>query len=451
MPETSSSSSSSSAAPEVPQVPPAVPVSAPASSAGQQPTGSSSNEAAIIYGKIPRVPTQPAVDGVRFDFCSGLRVFFPPVAEGEAAPSWRLRFWDEEAGIMLYDSEGQPDTVVSAVKKYFMRYRLEIVKDGKAVFSHTMDLAGQKVVVQLPVRTLGDSIAWFSYLERFHRKHGCELYVVCSDVIRGIFEKQYPEFRFIGKEAVPLVQPYAVYYLGLFFNGDNNHQPVDFRLVGLHQTAGLILGLRTREELADEPPRVDLSAPRKIAEPYAVIATKATAQCKYWNNPFGWEEVIRDLRSRGLRVLCIDKDRVHGAGTHVNHIPWGVEDFTGDRPLQERIDLIKDAEVFVGLSSGLSWLAWCCRVPVVLVSGFSMPFAEFYTPYRAINFGVCNGCWNDVRLSFDHHDFLWCPRHAGDETRQFECSRKIGGKQVTGMLAQILDGKFPARKEEENG
>ena len=36
------------------------------------------------------------------------------------------------------------------------------------------------------------------------------------------------------------------------------------------------------------------------------------------------------------------------------------QDFTGDRPLQERIDLIKDADMFLGLSSGLSWLAWCC-------------------------------------------------------------------------------------------
>ena len=44
-------------------------------------------------------------------------------------------------------------------------------------------------------------------------------------------------------------------------------------------------------------------------------------------------------------------------GSRFNIIPYGAEDFTGRRPLQERIDLLYHADFFIGLSSGLSWVA----------------------------------------------------------------------------------------------
>ncbi len=78
---------------------------------------------------------------------------------------------------------------------------------------------------------------------------------------------------------------------------------------------------------------------------------------------------------------------------------------------------------FIGLSSGLSWLAWAAGAPVVMISGFTHPINEFPTPYRVINWHVCNSCWNDDTTDFnnqDRADFLWCPRHK-DTPRMFEC------------------------------
>ena len=84
-------------------------------------------------------------------------------------------------------------------------------------------------------------------------------------------------------------------------------------------------------------------------------------------------------------------------------------------------------QLFVGLSSGLSWLAWAAGAPVVMISGFTHPTNEFATPYRVINWHTCNSCWNDDTAPFDaadRTDFLWCPRHK-DTPRMFECSRLI--------------------------
>ena len=146
-------------------------------------------------------------------------------------------------------------------------------------------------------------------------------------------------------------------------------------------------------------------------------------------------------------MLCIDRDRVHGTGLNWNHIPYGVEDFTGQLPLQERIDLIKDADFFIGLSSGLSWLAWGCKVPVIMISGFTHPTNEFATPYRVINYHTCHSCWNDMRIDFDHYDFLWCPRHKGTD-RHFECTKLISAEQVITMIKKVPSFR---PKEEEKG
>jgi autotransporter strand-loop-strand O-heptosyltransferase len=172
---------------------------------------------------------------------------------------------------------------------------------------------------------------------------------------------------------------------------------------------------------------------------------QSTTQSKYWNNPGGWMEIIRFLKAAGYRVICIDQKSVHGTGLVWNQIPNGAEDETGEKPLAERVRWLKHAEFFVGLSSGLSWLAWAAETPVVMISGFTHPLNEFATPYRVVNYHTCNGCWNDPHLRFDHKDFLWCPRHKGTD-RQFECTRLITVDHVKATIERIP--AFAARRAE---
>ena len=87
--------------------------------------------------------------------------------------------------------------------------------------------------------------------------------------------------------------------------------------------------------------------------------------------------------------------------------------------------------------SGLAWLAWGAGVPVVMISGFTLPHNEFYTPYRVINFHVCNGCWTDSSEEFVHADFAWCPRHENTE-REFECTRFISPGQVCQHIDRLM-------------
>ena len=406
-------------------------VPAPGNQSAPAPVSASApaQKPASIYGEVPQIPTQDAVEGIRFDFNDGIRILFP-----QNGKNYHVTFTDIDTGIILYSADTVPGAYVTSVKKFFIRFRLIIHEKGgkEPIFTHDYDAENREVMIQLPVGTIGDSIGWFSYVERFQKKHKCKLICVMTPWIADVVKDQYPDITFIKAEETKNYSPYACYYMGLFFKGDVDHQPIDFRYIGLHRTAGYILGVDPK----DEPPRFNLSAPRKIKEKYVVIAAQSSSQAKYWNNPMGWMTVVQFLKDNGYRVICIDKEKVHGTGLYWNYIPYGAEDDTGDKPLQERIDMIKDADFFIGLSSGLSWLAWGCKVPVVMISGFTHPTNEFETPYRVINYHTCHSCWNDMRENFDHYDFLWCPRHKGTD-RHFECTRLISAEQVITTIKKI--------------
>ncbi len=390
------------------------------------------------YPPVAMLPTQVGPSGVRYDFNTGCRVTLPIRESGV----WRVVMRDLDTNNILFDHETQ-GAEVNSTKRWFVRFALDVWEiDGATkslVLSHQFDPTGHVLLVMFPIGTLGDTIAWFSYVARFARKHaGAKVICALADRMIPLLAANYPELELVTHDDIATRSlaetAYATYYLGLFFDDAAlNWQPTDFRFVGLHRTAGYILGVDPTEEA---PRLVPSEATRPIAEPYVVIAVQSSSGAKYWNNPDGWRAVIALLRTHGYRVVCIDQKPVHGTGMMWTHIPHGCEDETGDRPLAERARWLQHADFFIGLSSGLAWLAWAAGCPVVLISGFTHPSNEFDTPHRVINWHTCNSCWNDPTERFDHHDFFWCPRHA-NTPRQFECTRLITAEQVCAAIAAV--------------
>lgn len=382
------------------------------------------------------------VEGVKFDYNDGLRIKVPK-------GNYSVNIIDLDDCLTVFSGEVS-DTMVVTAKKYWVRFRFELYLDGKIIFAHDYDAKGKNVLMRYPTGSvLGDALAWFPYAEEFRKKHQCEVYVLISKQMQEILHRGYPEIHFlvatdedVQKGIYPAETPqdiYATYTMGVFFPcDDREHQPVDFRVMGLHRNAALILGLNEWEE---HPPKLLPSekevAQRTVKDPYVCIAVNGSSQAKHWNNARGWINVVKYLKEKGYRVLCIDKEPFHQVGSYMNQIPFGCEDFTGDRPLQERIDLIYHADFFIGLSSGLSWMAWGVGRPVILISGFTLPINEFITPYRVISYHSCNGCWDDTRITFSHSDGEWCPRHKNTE-RQFECTRNITPEKVCRIIDKCM-------------
>ena len=282
----------------------------------------------------------------------------------------------------------------------------------------------RRVLVDLGSSALGDTLAWIPYVEEYRSKNNCKVY--CSTFKNELFKKSYPEINFIepGGEVADCNEVIEVGF---------SKAPLHIMRRSLQEIGSFCLGSENHQE---RKPKVDIEDKgRKIEGKYVCIAIQSTAQAKYWNNKEGWNKVVKYLKLLGYKVVCIDKDCNFGAKEQWNLIPEGVIDKTGDFSLQERITDIHNCEFFIGLSSGLSWLAWALDKEVVMISGFTNPSNEFFTPYRPINKDVCHGCYHEEK--FDRDNWNWCPYHEGTE-REFECTKEITFEMVKEKIDKLI-------------
>jgi autotransporter strand-loop-strand O-heptosyltransferase len=362
---------------------------------------------------------------------------------GEEETNFEITFIDE-GGNVIYQNNLAINSWVKLNREYYTKWTIRVKEDNNLIFSNILNLENRRVYISFGSKSLGDSLAWIPYCEEFRKKHNCELIV--STFLNDLFKDQYPNIEFV-EPGETVYDIYAQYQLGWFYNEnsefDSNKHPFDFKKQPLQKTATDILGLDYVEI------RPELKLPNKPKKKKVGIGFHSTAQAKYWNNPDGWQSVIDYLDSLGYECMIYSKE---GNGYMNNFYPKGVTIYKGGN-LQEVINDLSTCEFFVGLGSGLSWLAWACKLPVVLVSGFSEKWAETkLDTYRVINENVCHGCFNNDRLNAG--DWNWCPLHKGTN-RQFECTKEISSDMVIKEINKIInkemieDKKFDWGKKSE--
>lgn len=379
-----------------------------------------------------RMPLHDGPLGIKYDFNGGCRVWVPE-RKGKTTKPWRVRMFDSE-NVCLEDARIKGGTEMESDRKYFTKWRIVVWFDDEIVFEHTYDARGKKVLIYIASGALGDNIAWTPAAFKFAKQHSAYVDVCVAEKIHRSLFGEHENVNVIPHGELKMANYYATYPIGMYLKDPKRTSaPRDCRSIPLQNVATDLLGLPPSE---DPPKVICADGGRPIAEPYVCIATQATTQCKYWNNPLGWHEVVKFLKDAGYRVVCIDGHRVYGRDLIWNHIPHGVEDETGFKPISERVRWLRHADFFIGLPSGLSWLAWAAGCPVVMISGFSASVSEFFTPYRVESFAPCKNCWNDPAFKFDAEDYFWCPRHKGDK-RQYECSRMITSSQVKDAVRRI--------------
>lgn len=286
--------------------------------------------------------------------------------------------------------------------------------------------------INIDSNALGDTIAWIPFVEEYRLKNNCE--VTCRCNFKELFENEYPYIKFVSNvDFVRNVQ--FDKEIKLFYNVEDpfihkNHPST----ITLQQVATDLLDI----EFSEIKPKISIkNKSSQISGKYVCIGTQSTAQAKYWTSG-GWKKLIKYLKLIGYKVICIDKYEEFGIDGYMNKIPDGCYNKTGDYDLDDRITDIYNCDFFIGLGSGLSWLAWALNKPVIMISGFSDPISEFKNKYRVINREVCNSCWNDIDHKFDRTNWLWCPRN-----KNFECSKKISFNMVKDKVDQlILDNGF---------
>ncbi len=367
----------------------------------------------------------------RFGFSGG--AYFEII--GPQHEGYHVRFIDRCTDEILHEETIPHNALSRTALRYFKPWTIAVTRasDQALVFLHHYDARDRRVYIAMASRSLGDTLAWMPAVAEFRRIQGC--HVICSTFLNRLFIEAYPEIEFVEPGAT-VHNLYAMYEVGLFYTQDGRldgqRNPLDFRRQPLAKAAYDILGLPYRERR----PRLALPmSVAPIAEPYVCIAVHATAQAKYWNNPSGWPEIVEFLKNRGFRVLLLSRE----GHEYMGNLAPELAEWIPEGPIETIIRYLQHTRLFIGVGSGLSWLAWAVGCPTCLISGFSEPYTEPAGCLRIFpeGVGICTGCFNQYRL--DPTDWLWCPVHADQDERRFECTRTITSTQVIESITSLLN------------
>jgi autotransporter strand-loop-strand O-heptosyltransferase len=329
--------------------------------------------------------------------------------KGISDSDFKVQFLDEK-GSIYYENTIKSNCWVKLNRQYFTKWTTKVWQDGHLIYKNTLNLANKTVFIVLDSKSLGDTIAWAGYALEFKKKHNC--HVVMSSFWNKILD--YPELDLVEPGAT--VNCYALYRIG--WKWDENKEPVLCNTIPLQQAATNILGLEYKEI----KPKLKFVG-YKSGNKNVAIATNSTMECKFWTRE-GWQKVINYLCQNGYDVINVSKeDNPFDNCTKIH-----------DTSIEYTMQVIRNADLFIGLSSGLSWLAWALNQKVVMISNFTESDHEFDC-HRITKPDVCHGCWNDPNIKLDPH-WLWCPRN-----KDFECQRTIPASQVIEVVSSLLDHK----------
>ena len=323
--------------------------------------------------------------------------------------------------VNFYEPDGKPyySNVIGANcwvrlnRTYYTTWITKVWENDDVVYENVLSLEDKRVYISFDSSSLGDSIAWVPYCLEFKKKHNC--HVIVSTFKNFLFKDVYPELEFVEPgTTVPNI--YAQYKIGWFYNPDK--EPALPNTVNLQECAANILGLDYQEIV----PRISYEIGNNLYGKYVTIATNSTAGCKFWTKE-GWQQVINFLHENGYAVINTSKEK--------NPFDNCIQ--IDDVSIENTMNVIHHSHLFIGLSSGLSWLAWAMNKKVVMISNFTEDNHEFDC-IRITNKNVCHGCWNKPEFKFDKGDWNWCPVHKGTD-RQFECHTAISGEQVISSLS----------------
>ncbi len=288
-------------------------------------------------------------------------------------------------------------------------------------------------LIKIVSASLGDTIGAMAVIDSYRKTSNNSISVICN-LSSEYFSNSYPEIvKMYPHSSSP---QYIPEYNRWVLDGVEYEE---YKTILYQFDKPLIEGYANQLGVKNwERPRMDsFIGERPVKSKYICFSMHSTTQAKHWNYVDGWDKLCKMLRKEGYTPVCIDVHESFGIEGHWNNMPKSCVKKNGMN-LKQMTNYIHHAEFFIGLSSGLSWVAHSIGKPVVMISGVTSEDNEFSEDtIRLINKKVCHGCINKPEYTFSADDWLWCPVNKGKES-QFECTKTITPEEVFSALQPLL-------------
>ncbi len=297
---------------------------------------------------------------------SGPRILHSPKVSisGSEDNLYKVQFIDMDKNELIFAGECRTNQTIMGNRQWYTHWLIRVLgSDDTVIYQNEFNPAGQNIFIKIDAYALGDNLAWMAYIEEFRRKNYCN--VICSTFFNDLFETSYPNILFV-KPNTRIANVYAQYYVGATIVDNNMYSPVVSTEVPLQKVATEILGLEYKE--IKPLLSVDETEPPVLGVKYVCISEFASGSNKEWAEIGGWQGIVDYLNGKGYSVVVISKEP-----TNLNN----VINRCGDIPLKDRITYLEHAELFIGVSSGLSWLSWAVGTHVLMISDVTPSWHEF--------------------------------------------------------------------------
>lgn len=254
------------------------------------------------------------------------------------------------------------ETVYANSHQWFDSWHIVIYLNGELISSDAFNPIGKVVFIKMDAYALGDNISWIQYVEEFRKKHNCT--VICSTFFNNLFNTIYPEILFVDVNT-NIDNVYAQYYIGATNEENSKESPIKVDFNRLQFVASETLDIENKELR----PKLENQLKHKIyGKKYVCISEYASHEMKMWNFDMGWQMVVDFLNSIDYDVVVISKEPTELKG---------VINLTGNHSILMRAQTLLDADFFIGVSSGLSWLSWALNTHVIMISDKTPVWHEF--------------------------------------------------------------------------
>jgi autotransporter strand-loop-strand O-heptosyltransferase len=296
-------------------------------------------------------------------------------------------------------------------RNYGQHELLEYVERDK----DTQTLEGKEILMHFDSFCLGDTICFSSYIDTFLEFHKPKK-VIISTFFPHLFKSTDDRYEFINANQKLKLTIDKLLDVGY----DKN---------SLEDTKGGMMYAAKRTMLLPQETKPGkcpvIPYDRKVIPNKITIAPESLKKIAQWNffGNYGWQQLVNEIVNSGFVVSNVSYENTMNLKN--------VTGFHGHDDIRVALNEILSSRVFVGLSSGLAWLAWAYGVPVVMISGFTKEHNEFDC-FRVVNKFSCNGCFN----LFQNIQST-CPLFLGTE-RENECHKSITPQMVINKINEVL-------------